>query len=186
MMCAGQLCYPQRAPSPPAAITWQQHRQAAIDTLYSWLHRRPQTIQLRQAGNSRAMQRRGIDILWQIQRDAGTAQTLTLRVIPTLMPAPNSVFVLDGRSAQQLPEASLSHTQARWWLYHHGPDNKCYALPTQAFRRWLQSHARYIKPQPVHLPGRAQPLRGRRISIATLQQALPKTRIINIKSKRVQ
>jgi len=182
-LCAGKICHPPQAAQPPQPHPWQRHRQTALDATFLHLHQHPQTEKIRLTAHLPSYQQRGIDIVWQFMGNEATLQTLTLRVIPTLLPESGSVFVLGHRSAQHLPAASLSHTKAHWWFYHHGPDAALYALPVPALRQWLKMHAHQIPLRAVQIPGLQRQFWGRSLPMQHLQQAIPRARTLKLYKK---
>jgi hypothetical protein len=180
VMKAGVITYPPDAPPPPAPITWDQRRQNAITAVIAYLKKRPETVHIQQTNALIGFQKKGIDILWRFQAEKTEAQSLSIRVIPSLDAHPAHIFILDGPSARKLPTASLSATSAHWWFYHHGSDNALYCFPTPTLRKWMDSYAKEIPPTSVRAAGVAFPLSGRAIPVERLQGGIKRTRIIRL------
>lgn len=178
-MKEGVIIHPPGAPPPPAPISWQRRRQIAIDAVVEYLARRPENIYIQHTAAIPGFQKKGIDILWRFQAKKG-ADSLSIRVIPSLDDQPDTIFILDGKSARKLPEAGLSGTRAHWWFYHHGPDNVIYCFPTTALKKWMDHHAKEIPPTAMRTAGVAFQLSGRSIPIGRLQREISKTRVIQL------
>jgi len=179
-MKAGVVVYPANAAPPPAPMTWEAYRAQAIDLVFDFLQRRPETQHVQRTDAIPGYQKRGIDIVWRF-RDAGQeAQSLSIRVTPSLDDHPARIFVLDGPSARKLPTAGLSATRAHWWFYYHGPDNALYCLPVTALKRWMDSHAKEIPPTRVQVAGVSSRLSGRAIEVDRLQRDIERMRVVQL------
>jgi len=162
---------------------WRVYRGIAIATVADYLAQRPESRHVQRTDELPGFQRRGIDIVWRFQPRRQPAQSLTIRVIPNLVPQPEHIFVIDGPALAQLPEANLAATRAHWWFYHHLQDEAIYCLPVPPFKRWLQRHAREIPLTQARAAGLNAHLRGRAIPISRLQTDIKKTRIIELVGK---
>ena len=178
-MKEGVIIYPPNAPAPPAPISWQQRRQAAVDAVVDYLARRPENIHVQQTIAIPGFQKKGIDILWRFRAEKENS-SLSIRVIPSLDDHPDNIFILDGKSARKLPEAGLSATRAHWWFYLHSLDNAIYCFPTVALKKWMDHHAKEISPIAVRTAGVAIRLSGRSIPVERLQREISKTRVIHL------
>ena len=180
VMRSGVIVFPPNAAPPPEPLSWLQRRQTAIEIVISYLKQRRESIHIQNTSALHGFQKKGVDILWRFKAEGAEAQSLSIRVIPSLDDHSGSVFILDGKSARKLPEAGLSATRAHWWFYLHGPDNVIYCFPTTALKKWMDRQAKEIPPTPVRAAGVAFQLSGRAIPIERLQNDIKKTRIIRL------
>lgn len=164
----------------PQSEFWTQRRYGVIKMLCVWLEKRPESVHCQRTDAIPGFKKRGVDILWRFQKENSAALSLSIRVTPALNNDSDSIFVLDHKSAQKLPAASLSATVAHWWLYYHILDNILYGLPTVALKKWLMAHAKEIPPTQIGWAGASSQLSGRSIPIARLQRDIPKTRIFRL------
>jgi hypothetical protein len=179
-MQGGVVVLPSEARSRPAPVTWEAHRARAVAQVLAFLQERPETRHIQLTDALPGYQGRGIDILWRFHAEEGGVQSLSIRVVPSLDDEPARIFVLDGPSARKLPAAGLSQTKAHWWFYHHGPDAALYCIPVAALKRWMDRHAKGIPPTRVRVAGVAQPLSGRAIPVARLQEDIERIRVVNL------
>ncbi len=180
VMRSGVIVFPPGAAAPPAPPSWRQRRQTAIELVISWLKQRPESVHIQNTSAIHRFCQKGIDILWRFQTAGADAQTLSIRVVPSLNDHPGSIFILDGKSARKLPEAGLSGTSAHWWFYYHGHDSVITCFPTAALKRWMDHHAKEIPPTAVQTAGLSFQLSGRAIPAERLQREIPKIRIIQL------
>ena len=168
-------------PEALAAISWEMHRERAIARVTAFLEQRPETRHIQATFTLSGYQKRGIDLIWRfLVRDIG-AQSLSIRVVPTLDDRPEHVVILDGPSARRLPTAGLSATRAHWWFYHHAPDNALYCQPVPALKRWMMRNADEFPSVPLHVTGVAFPLSGRLIPVMRLQEDIQRTRVVQLR-----
>jgi len=178
VMKGGVIVYPPDASPPPTPITWETLRARAIARMTAFLKQRPETLHIQETFALSGYQKRGIDLIWRFREKDREAQSLSIRVIPTLDDKPGHVVILDGPSARKLPTAGLSATQAHWWFYHHAPEHMLYCLPVPALKRWMEHNADAISPVPLYVAGVAFPLHGRVIPVARLQKDIKRTRVM--------